>query len=240
MPALASGVDIREVDAIDDLVAVEALFASIWRTHADRPPVSSEILRALALARCYVAAAYEGERLVGASAGFLGGSSGDVHLHSHITGVDPDVQGRHIGHSLKLHQRRWCLERGVDVVKWTFDPLVRRNAWFNLHVLGAEIVEFHRDFYGAMRDGLNAGDSSDRCVVHWSLRDASPRDALVEDVGARLIEVPTDFDALRRDDPAQARQWRHAVREALTGAFDDGLRIAGMTADGSYVLVPTA
>lgn len=233
---VAQGVDVREVHAVDDLRAVEALLAAIWRTQADRPPVSSEILRALAHAGCYVAGAYEGDRLVGASAGFLGGTSGAVHLHSHITGVDPHAQGRHIGVALKMHQRQWCLDRGIDLVTWTFDPLVRRNAWFNLHRLGADIVEFHRDFYGAMSDGLNVGDSSDRCVVHWTLHRAGPRDALVADADARVIELPPDFDALRRDDPAQAKQWRQTVRAALGAAFDDGLHIIGMTDTGAYVL----
>ena len=233
---IAQSVDIREVTEVADLRGIEALLATVWRTQVDRPPLSAEILRALAHAGCYVAGAYEGDRLVGASAGFLGGSSGDVHLHSHITGVDPRTQGRHIGFALKMHQRQWCIDRGIDLVTWTFDPLVRRNAWFNLHRLGADIVEFHHDFYGAMSDGLNVGDSSDRCVVHWTLHRAGPRDALVPDAGARLIELPADFDALRRDDPAAAKRWRQQVRAELTAAFDDGLRIAGMTDAGAYVL----
>lgn len=234
---VVQSVDIREVTEVADLRGIEGLLATIWRTQVDRPPLSAEILRALAHAGCYVAGAYEGDRLVGASAGFLGGTNGDVHLHSHITGVDPDAQGRHIGFALKMHQRQWCLDRGIGVITWTFDPLVRRNAWFNLHRLGADIVEFHHDFYGAMSDGLNVGDSSDRCVVHWTLHRAGPRDALVPSAGARVIELPADFDALRRDDPAEAKRWRQQVRAELTAALDDGLRIAGMTAAGAYVLI---
>ena len=234
---VVQSVDIRAVTEVADLRGIEALLATVWRTQVDRPPLSAEILRALAHAGCYVAGAYEGDRLVGASAGFLGGTNGDVHLHSHITGVDPDAQGRHIGFALKMHQRQWCLDRGIDVVTWTFDPLVRRNAWFNLHRLGADIVEFHHDFYGAMSDGLNVGDSSDRCVVHWTLHRAGPRDAVVAGAGTRTIELPADFDALRRDDPAAAKRWRQQVRAELGAALDDGLRIAGMTDAGAYVLI---
>lgn len=230
------GIDIREVGEVADLRAIERLLAGIWRTQEDRPPISSEILRAMAHAGCYVAGAYEGDRLVGASVGFLGGARQDLHLHSHITGVDAEAQGRHVGYALKLHQRQWCLDRGIDVVTWTFDPLVRRNAWFNLHRLGADIVEFHHDFYGEMSDGLNVGDNSDRCVVRWDLPGATARDAIAPDAGARVIDLPADFDALRRDDPAQAREWRRTVRAKLTAAFDDGLHVAGMTAAGQYVL----
>ena len=42
------------------------------------------------------------------------------------------------------------------------DPLVRRNAAFNLNALGTRAVAFHPDFYGPMGDAINAGDASDR------------------------------------------------------------------------------
>jgi predicted GNAT superfamily acetyltransferase len=214
---VAQGVEIRAVDGVEEVRAVEALFARIWRTDPQRAPVNADVLRALAHAGCYVAAAHERDRLVGASAGFLGGANGDLHLHSHITGVAPDAQGRHIGLALKLHQRQWCLDRGIDVVTWTFDPLVRRNAWFNLHRLGADVVEFVPDFYGAMTDGINAGEASDRCVVRWLLPDAAARPAL----------EPEDGDALV---PAE-----RSSRAALRAAHADGRRIAGMTAAGELV-----
>jgi streptomycin 6-kinase len=218
MTDVAVGVEVRAVDGVDEVHAVEALFASIWRTTAERPPVNADVLRAMAHTGCYVAGAYEGSRLVGASAGFLGGGAGEeLHLHSHITGVLPDAQGRHIGLGLKLHQRQWCLDRGVEVVTWTFDPLVRRNAWFNLHRLGADIVEFHRDFYGAMTDGVNAGSASDRCVVRWSLPTAA----------ARPPVVAGDGDVVVAATPSS--------RGALRHAFASGLRVAGMTAEGEYV-----
>jgi predicted GNAT superfamily acetyltransferase len=216
---VARDVEVHAVDGVAELRAVEALFAAIWRTGPDRPPVNADVLRALAHTGCYVAGAYLGDRLVGASAGFLGGADGDLHLHSHITGVDPAFQGRHIGQALKLHQRAWCLDRGIDVVTWTFDPLVRRNGWFNLHRLGADIVEFHRDFYGDMSDGVNAGEPSDRCVVRWRLPAAAPRPAVVPVNGD--VVVPADRTA----------------RDALRAAFAEGRRVAGMTADGGYVFV---
>jgi predicted GNAT superfamily acetyltransferase len=217
---VAQGVQVRAVDGLDEVLAVEALFASIWRTAPGEAPVNAGVLRALTHTGCYVASAYDGDRLVGASAGFLGGAPDDLHLHSHITGVLPDAQGRHIGLGLKLHQRQWCRDRGVDVVTWTFDPLVRRNGWFNLHRLGADIVEFHRDFYGSMTDGVNAGSPSDRCLVRWDLATAAPRPAV----------VPGDDDVLVAAAPSS--------RAALRDAFAAGLRVTGMTADGDYVFVP--
>lgn len=253
---VSRSVAVRELTSVDEIRAAEALFVSTWETAADQPPVDANILRAFVHSGCYVAGAYDGGRLLGASVGFLGGRGDDAHLHSHITGVAPDAQGRGVGRSLKLHQRGWCLERGIDVVTWTFDPLVRRNGWFNLHQLGAEIVAFERDFYGEMRDGVNAGDHSDRCLVRWELPGAAARPALDADGAVpilsedrdgrpvltggdgcrRRVAVPADGVALRRRQPELAKAWRRAFRDSFGTAWDEGLRVVGMTAAREYVL----
>jgi predicted GNAT superfamily acetyltransferase len=55
------------------------------------------------------------------------------------------------------------------VIAWTYDPLIRRNAYFNLVKLGARPVEYLRNFYGAMDDAINGGTETDRMLVHWDL-----------------------------------------------------------------------
>ena len=54
-------------------------------------------------------------------------------------------------------------------MEWTTDPLVRRNAYFNLTKLGAAAPEYLVNFYGQMRDGINAGEESDRLLIRWQL-----------------------------------------------------------------------
>lgn len=54
----------------------------------------------------------------------------------------------------------------------------------------------------------------------------------------RLVATPAGAVALRRDDPALARAWRHAVRDAMQQAFADGLAPVAVTADGAYVFAP--
>src|SRR5207237_5804729 len=93
----------------------------------------------------------------------------DLHMHSHILGVVPQNERHGLGFDLKQHQRQWCLARGVKVIEWTTDPLVRRNAYFNLTKLGAEAPEYFVNFYGQMRDGINAGEESDRLLIRWHL-----------------------------------------------------------------------
>ena len=150
--------------------AVEVLCA-VWALDRREPPIRRDMVRALAHAGNYVAAASAADRLVGVVVGFLGRHGGELVLHSHILGVVEGMQGRSVGFALKQHQRWWSLEHGLEHVTWTFDPLVRRNAFFNLNKLGGRIVAYHESFYGPMDDGINAGDETDRCVVWWPLLD---------------------------------------------------------------------
>ena len=66
----------------------------------------------------------------------------------------PSHQGTAVGFVLKQHQRSWALERDIDTIEWTFDPLVRRNAYFNLTKLGARLVGYVDNFYGKLHDGV--------------------------------------------------------------------------------------
>lgn len=173
--AVAAGVDVRALTDLADLEQVVALLARIWGRDAN-PPVSLELLRAFGKAGNYVSGAFAGDRLVGACVGFFHAPAEDA-LHSHIAGVAPELAGRSVGFALKLHQRAWTLRRGVDQVAWTFDPLVSRNAYFNVVKLAALPVEYLPNFYGLMLDTVNGDGDSDRLLVRWSLRDPAVAEA---------------------------------------------------------------
>jgi predicted GNAT superfamily acetyltransferase len=161
--------EIVELTEVEDLRELAELFALVWARPGE-PPISSDVLKALAHSGNYVAGAYVGERLIGGLVGWLGGMPPDALLmHSHILGVLPDTQARGLGFELKQHQRRWCLARGVRAMEWTTDPLIRRNVYFNISKLGARADEYLVDFYGDMGDGINAGDESDRLLIRWYL-----------------------------------------------------------------------
>lgn len=166
--ATAAGVRVRELRELAELDEVYRLYDSIWRPDPKNPPVTTELLRALTKAGNYVGGAYDGDELIGACVGFFSAPA-EVSMHSHVAGVSGAARGRNVGFALKLHQRAWALRRGVSTISWTFDPLIRRNAYFNVAKLAARPTEYLMNFYGDMRDGINSGDDTDRLLVRWEL-----------------------------------------------------------------------
>ena len=77
--------------------------------------------------------------LIGVCLGFCAAPA-ERSLHSHVAGLIAGSVGRGAGRALKLDQRAWALENGLTSITWTFDPLVSRNAHFNLQRLGAHLV----------------------------------------------------------------------------------------------------
>jgi predicted GNAT superfamily acetyltransferase len=169
--ARAAGVTVRELSSLDELTAVIGLFDEIWAPEDGNSLMHVDLLRALTKSGNYVGGAYDlgSGKLVGACVGFFGPPT-HAELHSHIAGVLPAGLGRSVGFALKLHQRAWALRRRVAVIAWTFDPLIRRNAYFNLAKLGARPAEYLPNFYGAMDDAINGGTETDRMLVRWELR----------------------------------------------------------------------
>ena len=60
-----------------------------------------------------------------------------------------------------------CCARGIDLITWTYDPLLARNVQLNIAKLGAVCNTYLANLYGEMRDGLNAGLPSDRFQLDW-------------------------------------------------------------------------
>ncbi|GGO45515.1 GNAT family N-acetyltransferase [Streptomyces lasiicapitis] len=243
---------IRELHDMEDFEAVSLLYAEIWGSEPGSSPISAEVLRALSQAGNYVAGAYEDDRLVGASVAFFGEPIGAT-LHSHITGA---VMGRGVGLALKTHQRQWALARRLTRITWTYDPLIRRNAYFNLVKLGARPQEYLTSFYGAMDDAINGGDESDRILTAWDLTAPAPPEVIelppgtehaildhngrpetvATDADTVLIDLPDDIEALRRTDPGAARAWRLAVRHTLGALLTEGADVIGFHERRRYVV----
>jgi predicted GNAT superfamily acetyltransferase len=242
-----AGVSVSPLEHLADADRVRQVISAVWGEQV----LPRELLKAFQHAGCVLYGAEADGELVGFVLGFAGLAEG-LHVHSHMLASVPGRQDRGIGYALKLAQRAHCLDLGIDEVRWTFDPLVARNARFNLAKLGAEAFRFLPDFYGAMSDRLNQGDRSDRFEVRWQLSSdrvaralrggvvappfgrpvlvargdpasPEPEASPTEPGPGATVAVPPDLHALKALQPELAQLWRDAAAEAVERCFDRGL-----------------
>ena len=257
--AARAGVSIVPLDDLQDADGVRGVIETVWGEQT----LPRELIKAFQHAGSVLYGAEADGVLVGFVLGFAA-LAGGLHVHSHMLASVPGWQDRGIGYALKLAQRAHCLDLGIEEVRWTFDPLVARNARFNLAKLGAEAFRLLPDFYGAMSDRLNSGDRSDRFEVRWRLSsdrverclrgEAHPPvsgPAILEmrgdpatpeprwtgaEPGARAtVAIPPDHQALRAADPGLAVRWRDSAAEAFGRCFDRGLVATWFDRASGYV-----
>lgn len=226
-----------------------------------------------------------GQRIGGVTAGAFDASGELVGFVFGLTGVEPggrlvhwsdmlavrsDHRNRGIGQRLKAFQRDSLRALGVELMYWTFDPLVARNAHLNLNRLGARVTEYVPDMYGASDSPLHRGLGTDRFVVAWPLVEGprpatspsdGPHDAPVVNPGSRgeataldraragarrvRIRIPSDIHAVQKVSMDDAVAWRQGTRQAFMEVTALGYGVTGFQRDadassGAYVLERTA
>jgi predicted GNAT superfamily acetyltransferase len=215
--AARAGVELRPLERLKDADAILEVMIATWGEHQLIP---REMLRALPESGNVPVGAFSDAWMVGYVLGWAGiDRRNGLHVHSHMLAVRPGRRHGGVGYALKLAQRAQALEQGITVVRWTFDPMLARNAYFNIYKLGAVGDGFERNYYGEMTDILNRGERTDRFIVRWDLERApGPRPVSP----AATVEVPADHEALRRDSPGEATAWRDRVAEAIESQLGDG------------------
>lgn len=180
-----------------------------------------------------VIGAFEGNRLIGFCLSIPGiKTGGKSYLYGHMLAVLPDYRNAGVGRLLKLAQRTDALERGIDLMEWTFDPLEIKNAYFNLERLGAIVRRYVLNQYGTTTSPLHAGLPTDRCVPEWWL--ASPRVEAI--LGGKKnepapavsrISLPADVETIKHTDPSRAREIQKRVSDQFIDHFSKGLVVTG-------------
>ena len=206
--------------------------------------------------------------LVGFVFGFLGHTpDGRLKHCSHMAAVLPAYRDTRIGERLKLAQRTAVIAQGIDLMTWTFDPLISRNAHLNIRKLGAICRTYKQNVYGP--DPVPADDlPTDRFQVEWWLTSArvtarlaaadqplsaealltdtivlnpDPEGATAPIAGERLaLRIPANIDALRNTNFPCARAWRYQLRTLASAAFAAGYHVAEYARygeSGYYLLV---
>ncbi|HVS83038.1 MAG TPA: GNAT family N-acetyltransferase [Pyrinomonadaceae bacterium] len=232
--ARASDVEVREVSTIDEYDACVRLQRDVFGL----PDLEISPRRHL-IVSCQAGGWTLGAFVEGKLVGFvhhLAAVRGEkISGYSHMMAVAAEYQNHGIGGRLKWAQRARALSEGRDLIRWTFEPTRARNAHFNLNRLGVVVRDYAVNFYGAdyvtnpaEKAAGVSGMDSDRLFASWELY--SPR---VEALAAgakyplpepeRKIEIPTDYSALLKSDPAAGKREQLRVREEFLRALGDGL-----------------
>lgn len=254
---LGARIVVRPLSGPAEFVQAEEVQLSAWGDN-ERAVTPKEIMMAINDNGGFVLGAFEEKRMVGFAILLPGYNGRSIYMYSHMTGVVKSHQSRGIGYALKQKQRELSLRRGFEFIAWTFDPMIARNAYFNLGKLGAICRNYLVDYYGPMRDPVNSGLPTDRFLCEWFIRPDLLRrvKALAHgslegahtvidkrgrephpvcsdwevDLGAEkaLVDIPVDVVELKRKDPAGALRWRTATRDAFLSYFAVGYSAVGL------------
>lgn len=214
----------------------------VWN-YSDRDVVPSYMFVVAAESGGQVLGAFLDEKLVGFTLAYAGEKSGKPYLHSHFAAVLPEHRDLGIGRELKMAQRRLALERGIDRIEWTFDPLQPRNAHFNICLLGAICRHYRPNLYGTTSSPLHAGLPTDRLVAEWHLN--SPRVCGI--LSGRIPETPLSPETVEIPlSPARltslgAEALQTTVRERFSEFFQSNYAVTWFDRrqdSGVYLLEP--
>jgi predicted GNAT superfamily acetyltransferase len=153
--------------------------------------------------------------------------------------VRDGYRNQSIGARLKLAQREDALKRGITRIEWTFDPVEIKNAFLNIHKLGAIVRTYEENFYGVSSSRLQGGLQTDRLVAEWWI--ASPRViAAIEGNAARdeeswleEIRIPAAIYDWKAEDAHRHRAQKIQAENRLRfqEAFSRGLAVVAFTRD---------
>ena len=230
-------IEIRECTALGEL----AECVQIQREVFALPEVELSPVRHLIVtinAGGFVMGAFDGKRLVGFVLSVPAFLRGARAFYSHMTGVRQEYQSYGIGAKLKWAQRSRALAQGVKYIKWTFEPVKAKNAYFNIEKLGVIVREYKPSFYGtdyptSARMNKKLGLASDRLFAEWHLESekvttlASLGNYIEPDEPAATITIMNDWLGLVESQPDAALAEQARIRSEFETAFGEGLIVRG-------------
>lgn len=243
---MSHDIEIRECTTVEELSDAVQLQRDVFAL----PEIEISPVRHLIVTKSaggFTLGAYAGERLIGFVLSVPAYLRGERAFYSHMTAVADDFQGTGVGARLKWAQRERSLAEGVKYVKWTFEPVKARNAYFNLEKLGAVVREYQQNFYGidyATAPGPEKiGLASDRLFAEWDLESekvvtlAAGGTFVEKSEPERIIQIPADWSAIVKADARKALEEQLRIRGEFKSAFADGLVCRGFRREDSAYLL---
>ncbi len=199
----AESVAIRDCAGLEEMHACVALQKSVWN-FSDAELVPLRLFVVAEKIGGQVIGGFDGKELVAFILAIPGIRHGHAYLHSHMLAVDPAYRNSGLGQRMKWRQRERALERGFQLIEWTFDPLEIKNCFLNIEKLGAIARRYNVNQYGITSSPLQGGLPSDRLVAEWWLN--SQR--VLARAGSQKSAPPPDSPSILV--PAEIYQWKAA------------------------------
>jgi len=193
-----------------------------------------------------VMTAYDGRTPVGFALAFAAMREGLAYLHSHMVAVLEEYQNRGVGRMLKLAQRENALDRGINLIEWTFDPLQLKNAYFNIERLGAIVRRYIPNLYGRTSSPLHAGLPTDRLVAEWWVGSQRVEAVLAgrsrtKRAHCEQIGIPVGIRGICQEEPQRAEEIQTKIRQQFSAHIANGRAAVGFEFNeeqGTYLLEP--
>ncbi|WP_060678308.1 GNAT family N-acetyltransferase [Virgibacillus halodenitrificans] len=242
-----TALEIRQLTTMSELYEMQKVEAAVWQM--DPIPVH-QTFTALHHGGVVLGAFEEGQ-MVGFLYSFAGFDGKASYLCSHMMGMLPGYRMNGLGEALKFKQAKIARTLGYDMITWTYDPLESRNAYVNLHKLGAVGAIYHPNHYGDMDDELNRGLPTDRFQIQWELDEKKSVQPATWDIELVLLDggrhgepiikkhletgdvidsstyfvaIPADFQTMKQADFTLAKSWRQETGKVFKKLFDHGFQ----------------
>jgi predicted GNAT superfamily acetyltransferase len=233
-------ITIREVETIEEMRECIDLQRKVFAS----PDLEISPVRHLIVARYaggFTLGAFHGTRLIAfvLSLPMFLADSPKRAFYSHMTAVDTGLQSLGIGARLKWAQRERALAEGANYIKWTYQPVLARNAFFNIERLGVSVNTYLPNYYGtdaessAEQRDAQKGVDSDRLFADWYLDSpkvrALSKGEMFAETGEvlRTVEIPPNWNALVVSDTKKAIAEQERVKREFQTAFAEGLIVRG-------------
>jgi predicted GNAT superfamily acetyltransferase len=248
---IAPGVEritIRKCQGIAEFAACVALQKEVWNfADADLVPLRIFVVGEKIGGQIIGAFDSSSNELVGFAFSIPGERGGHAYLHSHMLAVRESWRNYGLGRRLKLAQRDDAIQKGFELMEWTFDPLEIKNAHLNLARLGAIARRYSVNHYGDSSSPLQGGLPTDRLVAEWWLKSRRVANLLEHGQAPSIkaehrIQVPAEIYAWKSSaaNRAKAAEVQKRNREEFLRLLPQGFAALGYERDaagnGSFLL----